>query len=212
MPQRLLIAVLFLAARPLAAVELTGRVVDKEGQGLSEAVVFVAAAGAAPSRPPTEPAVMDQIHKQFVPHVLPVVVGTRVHFPNHDQIHHHVYSFSRTKSFEIPLHKGEDTDPVLFDKEGVVKVGCNIHDWMSGVILVLPTPYYAMTDEGGRFKLPELPAGTYPVTVWHERAEADPDVLRRDVRIEEAVAPLTIELSIASERPRRAVHGLRGYE
>jgi plastocyanin len=197
-------------ARTLAALELTGRVVDKGGGGVSDAVVFVVEARAKPA--PRQVAVMDQIHKQFVPHILPVVVGTRVHFPNRDQIHHHVYSFSRTKSFEIPLHKGEDTEPVLFDKEGVVKVGCNIHDWMSGVILVLPTPYYATTDEDGRFKLPDLAPGPYPVTVWHERSEVEPEALRRDVRLDESIAPLTIELEVAAKRSRPAVHGLRGYE
>ena len=85
----------------------------------------------APS--PTErTAAMDQVHKQFVPHVLPVVVGTAVTFPNHDQIHHHVYSFSRAKTFEMPLYKGENAPPVAFDQPGAVKIGCNIHDWMDG--------------------------------------------------------------------------------
>jgi hypothetical protein len=65
--------------------------------------------------------------------VLPIAVGTEVRFPNHDQIHHHVYSFSRVKSFDLPLWKGEEAPPVLFDAPGVVKVGCNIHDWMMGV-------------------------------------------------------------------------------
>ena len=214
MHTRLLIAGLLLIARPLAAVELTGRVVDREGRGIGDAVVFVAElpGRSPPAQAGARTAIMDQIHKQFVPHVLPVVVGTRVHFPNRDQIHHHVYSFSRTKSFEIPLHKGEQTDPVLFDKEGVVKVGCNIHDWMSGVILVLPNHHYATTGTDGAFKLPDLPPGAYPVTVWHERAEADPDAMRREVRVEQSIAPITIELTVAGERSRPAVHGLRGYE
>ncbi len=116
----------------------------------------------------TKPAVMDQIHQEFVPVLLPIAVGTDVRFPNHDQIHHHVYSFSRTRSFELPLYKGEEAQPVRFDKEGVVKVGCNIHDWMSGIILVLPTPYFATTDEAGKLSCgisllgPTLwPAGTH---------------------------------------------------
>ena len=207
---RLPIAILFLLARPLAAVELSGRVVDKDGHGVEEAVVFVAELH---DDPPVgeRTAIMDQIHKQFVPHVLPVVVGTSVHFPNRDQIHHHVYSFSRTKSFEIPLHKGEPTDPVLFDKEGVVKVGCNIHDWMSGVILVVPNSHYATSDADGRFML-DLPPGTYPVTAWHERAEVDPKRVKRDIEVKDGVEPLVIELPLASERSRPAMHGLRSYE
>ena len=104
-------------------------------------------------------AVMDQVNKEFVPHVLPVAVGTEVSFPNHDQIHHHVYSFSRTKTFEIPLYKGEAAPPVRFDQVGAVKLGCNIHDWMSGVILVVPTPYFAMTDEQRRLRAARPAAG-----------------------------------------------------
>ncbi len=96
-------------------------------------------------------ATLDQVDKTFVPGLLPIVVGTKVRFPNHDQIQHHVYSFSRTKTFELPLYKGEDAAPVLFDKVGVVKVGCNIHDWMSAIILVLPTPWFARTGADGTF-------------------------------------------------------------
>ena len=94
---------------------------------------------------------MNQVGRTFVPHVLPVAVGTRVHFPNYDQIHHHVYSFSRTKTFELPLYRGEEAPPVLFDKPGVVKLGCNIHDWMAGIVLVLPYRHFAMTDAEGRY-------------------------------------------------------------
>jgi len=82
----------------------------------------------------------------------------QVRFPNRDQIRHHVYSFSRPKRFELPLYKGEDAPPVLFDKPGVVKIGCNIHDWMSAIILVLPNDRFAVTREDGTFSLAvELP-------------------------------------------------------
>ena len=104
---------------------------------------------------------VDQVDKTFVPDFCPIVVGTAVRFPNHDQIHHHVYSFSPAKTFELPLYKGEGADPVVFDKVGAVRIGCNIHDWMSGIILVLPSPHFAVTDSSGHFILEGLAAGTY---------------------------------------------------
>src|SRR5256885_2747943 len=119
-----------LSAALAEAATLSGRVTTPDGKPIADAVVFVqdsAPAAAAASRSAT----LDQVDKTFVPGLLPIMVGTRVNFPNHDQIQHHVYSFSRTKTFELPLYKGEDAAPVLFDKVGVVKVGCNIHDWMS---------------------------------------------------------------------------------
>src|SRR5262245_32969859 len=124
------IAAVMAAASPVAA-EVTGRVSDAKGEPIAEAVVFVQSLPEGAPPPTPAPAVLDQVNKEFVPHILPIVVGSEVSFPNHDQIHHHVYSFSRVTSFEIPLYKGEHASPVLFDKLGAIKVGCNIHDWMS---------------------------------------------------------------------------------
>ncbi|HZR81147.1 MAG TPA: methylamine utilization protein [Candidatus Binatia bacterium] len=194
------------------AAEIVGRVVDGDGAPVADAVVFadVLPAGVhPPSATPT--AVMDQVQKQFVPHVLPVVVGTQVAFPNRDQIHHHVYSFSRTKTFELPLYKGEDAPPVLFDRVGAVKVGCNIHDWMSGVILVVPTPYFAVTDASGSFALRDLPAGTYGLVAWHERQKSGEEA-RLTAVASVAPAPLAIALDLAPARVAPARGGTRGYE
>src|SRR5262249_23638797 len=121
---------------------VSGSVTSGDGKGVADAVVFVQTPTPPPGRTRTTQ-VVDQIQKTFVPGLLPIVVGTSVHFPNHDQIHRHVYSFSPAKTFELPLYKGEDAPAVLFDKVGVVKIGCNIHDWMSGIILVLPSPHFA---------------------------------------------------------------------
>ena len=153
---------------------------------------------------------MDQFNKTFVPGVLPIAVGTQVRFPNRDQIRHHVYSFSRAKRFELPLYKGEDAPPVLFDKPGVVKIGCNIHDWMSAIILVLPNDRFAVTDEDGTFSLPGLDAGQL-----HDRrvARAEPRqdgrhrAARRDRRGSDP--QLTFKLSLAPARARPATRGAR---
>jgi plastocyanin len=196
---------------PASGATITGRVVGTDGKGIAQAVVFVQALPVGISLPgQNQRAVMDQIHKTFVPAVLPVTVGSEVHFPNNDQIHHHVYSFSRTKSFELPLYKGEAVSPVLFDKAGVVKIGCNIHDWMAAVILVVPTPFYTVTNEAGEFTLSGLPPGTYPLVCWHELSQSKVEETVQQIRVEQGIAEVTFSLSLAPARARLPVQGVRG--
>ena len=102
--------------------------------------------------------IVDQINLEFVPHVKPVVVGSPVYFPNKDDVRHHVYSFSPAKRFELPLYSGTPAAPVVFDRPGIVAIGCNIHDWMLGYIYVAETPYLAA--HGGR--RPGAPRRTCP--------------------------------------------------
>jgi plastocyanin len=199
-----------LSVAPASAADISGRVVDAAGAPLAAAVVFVQAP--APASPPGagKTAVIDQVDKQFVPHVLPVAVGTAVSFPNHDQIHHHVYSFSPAKTFEIPLYKGEQASPVTFDAPGAVKLGCNIHDWMSGIILVVPTAFFASTDAGGGFTLRDLPPGPLTLVAWHEASRTPVDATAQ--QLEGAPdGPLTFTLDTAPRRPRRGGGG-RSYE
>ncbi len=201
------------ATRAAGAAELRGRVVASEGTGVAGAIVFVRTPAAVPAPPgtPARSAVMDQIDKQFVPRVLPIAAGTEVRFPNHDQIHHHVYSFSRVKTFDLPLSKGEEAPPVVFDNPGVVKVGCNIHDWMMGVILVVPSPVFATTDDGGAFVLRDVPAGEVTIAAWHEASETAIDAATQRLTIDATPpADLTFTLAVKPEKARPAVHGGRG--
>lgn len=186
-----------------SAAELTGRVVDPTGAPLADAVVFLE--NGPPAAPGT--ATMDQVDKQFVPRLLVVPVGTSVSFPNRDQIHHHVYSFSPAKTFEIPLYKGEHAAPVVFDQPGAVKLGCNIHDWMSGVILVVPTNTFAVTGSDGTFTLRDVPDEPLTVVAWHA-ASKTPLTTKAVHRPGEAVL---ITLEAAPSRGRRGGGG-RSYE
>jgi len=122
----------------------------------------------APKHAPAE-AVMDQRDHAFVPHVLIIETGTLVHFPNNDSVSHHVYSFSPTRPFELPLYRGTFHAPLPFDTPGLVALGCNIHDDMLGYILVVDTPYFGKTDVHGVVLLDDLPEGTYSVDVWTPR-------------------------------------------
>lgn len=121
---------------------------------------------------PENKRVVDQVDKQFINHVTVIQKGGRVHFPNNDQIRHHVYSFSDAKTFEIPLYKGSPQNPVEFDKTGVVSLGCNIHDWMSAYIYVVDTAYFSITNKSGEATL-ELPTGTYQLHYWHPDMDKD---------------------------------------
>jgi plastocyanin len=121
--------------------------------------------------------VIDQQHKQFVPYVTAVQVGTAILFPNKDNIRHHVYSLSPAKKFELPLYTGIPAAPVLFDKEGFVTLGCNIHDWMIAYVAVLPTPYSKVTGNDGFARLADLPAGKYTVEAWQPLLKRKPEEL-----------------------------------
>ena len=108
----------------------------------------------------------------FDPHVLPVVKGTTVRWPNEDDIFHNVFSMSDAKQFDLGYYKKEKEPEVLFDVVGKVDVFCAIHTKMHCVILVLPNPYFKMADEKGRYRIENVPAGTYRVRGWHERLPA----------------------------------------
>src|SRR5437588_931305 len=105
----------------------------------------------------------------FSPHVLPVLVGTTIEWPNYDDILHNVFSFSETKPFDLGLYKSPEVKRVEFNRPGRVDVFCSIHARMSCIILVLEHPFFASASEKGTYKIPEVPPGKYKLTAWHER-------------------------------------------
>lgn len=166
---------MLLFSTTLSAASLQAELVDSEGQPLANAVLTLRSEVAPVVAPVT--AVMDQISQQFAPNVLAVRSGTAVSFPNSDNIRHHVYSFSLAKRFELRLYQGTPSEPVVFDKPGVVVLGCNIHDWMVGYVYVTDDPWFAVSDAQGKLNLEQLPAGTYTASLWHPQA---PDMLPQD--------------------------------
>jgi plastocyanin len=166
-----LLGMLLLSA-PLHAASLQAELVDSQGQPLANAVLSLRSEVAPVVAPAA--AIMDQRSQQFAPTVLAVRSGTSVSFPNSDNIRHHVYSFSLAKRFELRLYQGTPSAPVIFDKPGVVVLGCNIHDWMLGYVYVTDDPWFAVSDAQGKLNLEQLPAGTYTASLWHPQA---PDML-----------------------------------
>lgn len=150
------------------AAEMHAVVRDHKGKVVADAVILavpIDPRNALHARPPKD--AVDQVDKQFVPYVKAIFVGSTVQFPNSDHIRHQVYSFSPAKKFELPLYAGTDAPPIVFDKPGVVVLGCNIHDWMIGYIYVSETPFFAKTGTLGTAVLSDMPAGEYRVRVWH---------------------------------------------
>ena len=119
---------------------------------------------------------LDQRNETFIPHVLAIVAGTSVDFPNNDATYHNVFSLSRTKSFDLGRYAAGRSKSVRFDKPGIVRVFCDIHSHMSAYILVFSHRYFAVTDEQGRYRLDNVPPGTYNVVAWNEAHE--PQTLR----------------------------------
>jgi plastocyanin len=152
---------------PALARPFTVAVSDRDGAPLAGVAVYLAAVDPdAVLAGPVAPATMDQMDLKFVPRLLVVQRGAEVDFPNNDLVGHHVYSFSAPKAFELPLYKGQKHSPVRFEQPGVVILGCNIHDRMVGYILVVDTPYFAISDATGQAVVDGLPPGDYRLAAW----------------------------------------------
>jgi plastocyanin len=196
-----------LAAQTVCAADLPVQVLTLSDAPLPDAVVY-----AVPSTPlahgPLAPAIIDQVDKQFVPRVSVLRAGTAVRFPNSDNIRHSVYSFSPAKVFQLKLYAGRAAAPVVFDKPGVVVLGCNIHDQMVAWVLVIDTPYVARTDAFGSARLKDLAAGDYTLRVWHSpmQSEQNGEALHVDAA---PLAPRTVKLELAAT-PGDAVPAMAG--
>lgn len=161
------------------AAPLSVQVTDAQGKVLSGAVVAVERNGKPESAKPGTMAQMAQKDRQFQPQLLVIQTGTQVNFPNMDPVRHHVYSYSAAKSFELKLFLGPPAAPVLFDKPGVVTVGCNIHDRMAAQIVIVDSAQHALTDTQGRVQF-DAPAGALVLKVWHP-SRKDPQLFAQAV-------------------------------
>ena len=128
-----------------------------------------------------------QRQKRFDPHVLAVPLGSAVEFPNHDPLFHNVFSLFNGKRFDLGLYEAGTTRAVIFDRPGICYIFCNIHPEMSAVVVVVDTPYFAVSDALGEIAIPGVPPGRYRLQVFHERCL--PEFLRT----------LTREVTISAE-------------
>ena len=127
-----------------------------------------------------------QRNKSFSPHILVVQVGESVEFPNKDPFFHNVFSLFEGKRFDLGLYESGTSRKVVFDREGISYIFCNIHSDMSAVVVALQTPYYGITDPEGRIAIPNVPPGRYQLRIWQERAVPESlQVLTRTILISE---------------------------
>jgi plastocyanin len=201
MMSRLVVAAIVPCALSAQGATIEVQVSDSANQPVADTAVYAVPVSTRVAEPRGRTVAVEQADREFVPYVTVLQAGTTVTFPNRDPIMHHVYSFSTAKTFEIKLYSGNSPSGILFDKPGVVTLGCNIHDWMVGYILVVPTPYFAKTDSHGVARLNALPAGSYVMRAWHprQRTEPAPVTVALDAASTEAVA---IELDAAPRKNR----------
>jgi plastocyanin len=181
--------------RPAAAVDgvgsITGTVTirGKVEPGVINAVVWVE--GVPHDLIPKERWKVNQVAQMaqkdiaFVPHVLPVVVGTTVAFPNDDPIFHNVFSTSGVHKFDLGLYPQGTSRNTVFERPGIVQISCNVHPQMSAYVVVLDEPYFAVANARGNYRITGLPLGSYTVKVWHPDlgSISQPFTLRQDGQV-----------------------------
>ena len=153
---------------PLLAGEIHGKVVAKGLRDSSDAVVYVDKVPGKTFAPPSVHARMDQKNMQFLPHVLPVVIGTTVDFLNSDSVLHNVFSPDACADrFNLGTFPQGQTRSFTFKKGCFASLLCKVHPEMDGTVAALPTPYFAVTSPDGSYEIKEVPDGTYTLRVWH---------------------------------------------
>jgi plastocyanin len=211
---RLLLLVALIA--PIAQAqnaEIAATVTDEQGKPVADAVVIAVPADGnlrLPARSRED--IVDQVDKEFLPKVQAVLAGTAVTFPNRDSVRHQVYSFSPAKRFELPLYAGVP-QAIVFDKPGVVILGCNIHDWMVGYVYVSESPYFAKTNAEGQAVLSDVPPRAYVVRVWHPQLAVAEEATRKKIdalRGQRAEVAWSINLKPEVKVRRAPLSGQRG--
>ena len=151
-----------------------GTISGKVSGVAGESVVYVEIAGKTFPAPTQQP-VMDQKGLMFQPHIVVVQQGTTVEFLNSDSVAHNVFWISVGGNKKLGHNLGTwpkgEKRPFKFDNPGAIPVLCNVHPEMSGYVVVSPTPYYALTDKSGEYKIENVPDGSVTVTAWHEGAK-----------------------------------------
>jgi plastocyanin len=145
---------------------------------------------------------IEQRGEIFTPHVLPVLRGSVVEFPNEDPVFHNVFSLSRSRSFDLGRYPKGTSKSVHFDRAGTVQVFCHIHSDMSAVVLVLDNPFFTIPAPPGQYAIDGVPAGDYRLVAWHERIKP----IIRQVRVrsgQTTLLDLNVPLPALSEAPGR---------
>jgi plastocyanin len=180
---------------------------DSPANEMRNVVVYVESAEARDDGPPAgadgradslRHGVMAQDNERFEPHVLPVLQGARVDFPNRDDVYHNVFSLSSVRTFDLGRYSKGNSKAVTFGRAGIVQVFCHIHSDMSAIVFVLPNRFFATPTTTGRYTIDDLPPGEYTVVGWHERTRP----VTQRVRIV-AGQTATLNFNLPIESPTR---------
>ena len=164
------IAVLVACTGVVFSGSISGTVQATGMRDSANAVVYVEQIPGKTFQPPAEPVLMDQRGKEFVPKVLPVVMGTTVAFRNSDSFNHNVFTPDRCGGkFDLGAWANGESRERTFAEPCEAVMLCSLHPEMMAYVIVVDTPYFAVTDRDGRFTIPDVPNGTYQVSAWHER-------------------------------------------
>ncbi len=188
---------LALWAATSAAAPLELQFTGVDGKGVDGGVV-VTLRSTDTTRPIARPAraVMDQVNRQFAPHVLVIPVGSPVSFPNSDSVAHQVYSFSPAHRFQLKLYQGKPYKPEVFGNAGIVTLGCNIHDQMSAYVYVVEAQYYGRADHQGRWSVANVEPGEYELTIWHPLSRTPTPVIEQRITVGEDGAHLKLRAAM----------------
>ncbi len=170
------------AATPALAADITVTVRNPEGRPVINAIVMLETTAPHPAVRAGNYEI-SQHDLIFDPFVVAIPVGSTISFPNRDKVGHHVYSFSPAKRFDLKLYSNQQTRSVVFDKVGVVAIGCNIHDSMQAFVRVVNTPYFAKTGADGRVTLHGVPNGAGILRVWHPFLRMPGNEISRAVQV-----------------------------
>jgi len=157
-------------ALPLAAGEIHGKVVCKGVRDSGDAVVYVESIPGKTFPPPKEHAKFDQRNLTFIPHVLPVLVGTTVDFLNSDAVLHNVFSPDAcAEKFNLGTWPQGQIRSYTFKKDCVATLLCKVHPEMEAFVVAVPTPYFAVTKPDGTYRIGDVPDGSTTLKVWHPK-------------------------------------------
>ena len=149
---------------------ITGKVTASGAKNARDAVVYIDRIEGKTFEPPMEPARIDQINKAFVPRILPILKGQGVTFLNSDALLHSVHCYRGRKSlFNQAMPAGTKPMTKAFKEPGEIAVLCNVHPEMVAYIIVLETPYAAVTAADGHYEIANVPPGSYTLKSWHEK-------------------------------------------
>ena len=174
-----IVAVVTLCASLALAGDITGKVKVRRARNSANVIVYIDQIKGKVFEPPKKHAVMDQKNLEFIPHVLPILVGTTVDFLNSDDVLHNVFSPDYPGGkFNLGTWAKGVVKSYTFSTPGVATILCNVHPEMEAYIVALKTPYFAKTDKKGNFTIKNVPPGEYTLKVWHEKRKAKPQTVK----------------------------------